>query len=52
MPKNVIFSQCQRKKKYQELYEGLLTRESLLKQEVTDLKLTLHQTQQGSLIVK
>ncbi|XP_073252589.1 centriole and centriolar satellite protein OFD1-like isoform X2 [Porites lutea] len=38
--------ECQRKKKYQELYEGLLTRESLLKQEVTDLKLTLHQTQQ------
>lgn len=38
---------CQKRLKYQQLYEETLTSQTALNQEIADLKLTLQQTQQG-----
>jgi len=43
---STLEDECQKRQKYQHLYEELLSSHSALKQEVTDLKVTLQQTQQ------
>lgn len=42
---------CQKRLKFQQLYEETLTSQTVLNQEIADLKLTLQQTQQGTLFL-